>query len=92
MKKCDAIVGFLVPRRSCERGADTVCAKCKTPICHVHAHIETAGALCPACYRAPALQNFKLAEDVYFSEQDLLDFAEQHQHQARAQGSWIDFT
>lgn len=92
MQKCEAIVGFLVPRRSCERGADTHCVKCKTAICHVHAHIETAGVLCPACHRAPALQRFELKDDIYFSEQDLLDFAAQHQHQARAQGSWIDFT
>lgn len=92
MQKCEAIIGFLVPRQSCERAAETVCVKCKTQICHLHGTIESAGVLCPACHRAPELQSFDLKSDVYFDEADLLAFAEQHQHQAKAQGSWIDFT
>lgn len=92
MSQCQAIIGFLIPRRSCEQKADTQCAKCQTPICHAHGQIESAGVLCPVCHQAPELQAFELKDDIYFDESDLLAFAEQHQQQARAQGSWIDFT
>ena len=92
MNTCQAIIGFLVPRRSCERSVDTQCVKCKSPICHIHSHIETAGTLCPSCHQAPSLQKFDLSKDIYFDEKDLLQFAEQHRKQAKAQGTWIDFT
>lgn len=89
---CQAIVGFLVPRRSCRNVADTSCVKCKTRICHVHARIEKGGSHCPACALPSALQGFRLEEDVYFSEEDLLNFAETYRKQAKNRGDWVDFT
>jgi len=91
-KNCQAIIGFLVPRRSCRNAAETHCAKCKTEICYIHAQIETSGVLCPACARPKELQQFNLAQDIYFNEDDLIDFAEQYRKQSKAQGDWVDFT
>lgn len=92
MSNCQAIVGFLVPRRSCRNLADSQCSKCRTAICFEHARIEAAGTLCLACALPQQLQGFQLADEVYFSEEDLLDFAEKYRKQAQSQGDWIDFT
>lgn len=89
---CQAIIGFLVPRRSCRNLAETHCNKCKTAICYEHTQVETAGTLCLACALPTPLSQFKLEDDVYFSEDDLLNFAETHRKQAKARGDWIDFT
>lgn len=89
---CQAIVGFLVPRRSCRNLADTQCKRCGVAICYEHARVETAGTLCTACARPQPLGQFKLEEEVYFSEDDLLDFANTYRKQAKARGDWIDFT
>ena len=91
-KNCQAIVGFLVPRRSCRNPADTQCENCKTAICYSHAEIATAGALCPVCARPKELREFNLEQELYFNEDDLLNFAEQYRKQSRDQGDWVDFT
>lgn len=89
---CQAIVGFLVPRRSCRNLADTQCRKCQTPICHAHTKIQTGGSHCTTCALPETLQGFRLDEDVYFSEDDLLTFADKYRKQAKNRGDWVDFT
>jgi len=91
-KTCQAIVGFLVPRRSCRNLPETHCSKCKAAICYEHTHIHTAGTLCLACGLPKPLDQFKLDSEIYFSEADLLNFAETYRKQVQAQGDWVDFT
>lgn len=90
-QSCQAVIGYLIPRRSCRNLPDTQCSRCKTQLCFEHARIEKGGTLCPACSLPEALEGQNLNDEVYFSESDLLTFAEAFRRQKGQQG-WVEFT
>jgi hypothetical protein len=89
---CQAIVGYLVPRRSCRNLPDARCIKCQASICHDHARINQAGVLCTACALPESLKGFELKNEVWFTPEDLSSFSEAWRKQKGAQGGWVDFT
>jgi hypothetical protein len=91
-KHCQAIVGYLVPRRSCQNLPDTRCSQCQTEICHSHSKIDISGVLCTACALPAALKGFELKNEIWFSPEDLATFSETWRRQKSAKGGWVDFT
>lgn len=89
---CQAIVGYLVPRRSCQNLPDTRCIQCQAAICHEHARIDKAGVLCVACALPGPLKGFELSKEVWFTPEDLASFSEAWRQQKGARGGWVDFT
>ena len=90
--KCEALVGYLLPRKSCENPSETKCSKCTVPICYQHAEIDAAGTLCPACMLPSSMRPSKKSTDLHLSEADLKSFAEAYRQQKSEHGGWIEFT
>ena len=91
---CQAIVGYLIPRRSCKNLPDSTCSRCRVEICHQHSIISaTTGQItCMACNLPTELNAANLQNEVYFTEEDLHSFAEAYQQQKGKKGAWVDFT
>lgn len=89
-EKCQAIVGYLLPRKSCTLAPTTTCSKCRVAICHRHAEITPSGTVCSSCLLP---NNMKpKATELEFTEEDLLAFAEAYRQEKNASGGWIEFT
>lgn len=87
-EKCEAIIGFLVPRTGCNNLADTKCTKCNRKICHEHSIIKPSGVYCTSC-GAPDKIVQKLDRDIYFTNEDIDNFASLDKEDSDV---WLDFT
>lgn len=91
-EQCQAVIGYLVPRRSCTQPSVGSCSKCRTPICQEHGTIDSSGMLCPVCTHPDLWQGIDLSAQPFFNEADLQVFAEAYRTQKGQRDPWIEFT